>query len=243
MAMDVESPATTSNPDNGIAIPRTQPSDPSTASVLEQLHSYPFGSDPEFQDGLSAILGDPASPTTAEAESERQNLILQAKCFYFSRKQNLEVPIDAVQYIAWLDSHATPATESSQPSINGTTPLPLPTSESNTDAAPSQAQPQPPPSEALQSSQPSASSTTAATEAQAPYPSSFEHIVELITTGQPIPGIEDIPDTVLAGQEQPSVKARRKKPWEKEPDDPDPESAGIGDERQSKQEEEGCWER
>ena len=48
------------------------------------------------------------------------------------------------------------------------------------------------------------------------YPTSFAHIVELITTGQPIPGIQDIPDTVLTGHDISSEKPRRKKPWEKD---------------------------
>lgn len=42
----------------------------------------------------------------------------------------------------------------------------------------------------------------------------FDHIVELITTGQPIPGIKSIPDTVLEGQSSESTKAKRRKPWE-----------------------------
>lgn len=46
------------------------------------------------------------------------------------------------------------------------------------------------------------------------YPSSFAHIVELITTGQPVPGIRQIPDTVLEGHETPSTVAGRRKPWE-----------------------------
>lgn len=48
------------------------------------------------------------------------------------------------------------------------------------------------------------------------YPSSFAHIVELITTGQPIPGIQEIPDTVLTGHDIASEKPRRRKPWEKD---------------------------
>jgi len=46
------------------------------------------------------------------------------------------------------------------------------------------------------------------------YPSSFARIVELITTGQPVPGIQQIPDTVLEGHETPSAVAGRRKPWE-----------------------------
>lgn len=48
------------------------------------------------------------------------------------------------------------------------------------------------------------------------YPSSFAHIVELITTGQPVPGIQQIPDTILTGHDTPSTKQRRRKPWEKD---------------------------
>jgi hypothetical protein len=58
--------------------------------------------------------------------------------------------------------------------------------------------------------------TTNPNEPPAPYPTSFAHIVELVTTGQPIPGIKQIPDTVLTGQGTESMKAKRKKPWEKD---------------------------
>ena len=50
----------------------------------------------------------------------------------------------------------------------------------------------------------------------APYPTSFSQIVELITTGQPVPGIKDIPDTILEGQASQVTSAKRKKPWEKD---------------------------
>ena len=55
-----------------------------------------------------------------------------------------------------------------------------------------------------------------ANEPPAPYPTSFAHIVELITSGKPVPGIKEIPPTVLEGQGTQPVKARRKKPWEKD---------------------------
>ena len=50
----------------------------------------------------------------------------------------------------------------------------------------------------------------------APYSTSFNHIVELISSGQPIPGIKEIPDTVLEGQATQAAKPQRKKPWEKD---------------------------
>lgn len=52
-------------------------------------------------------------------------------------------------------------------------------------------------------------------EPPVPYPTSFEQIVELISTGQPVPGIKDVPDTVLEGQASRTSAARREKPWEK----------------------------
>lgn len=45
---------------------------------------------------------------------------------------------------------------------------------------------------------------------------SYQEIVDLIQSGKPIPGIKDIPDTVLAGQGTSSTQTRRAKPWEKE---------------------------
>ena len=51
----------------------------------------------------------------------------------------------------------------------------------------------------------------------APYPTSFAQIVDLIKSGRDVPGIKEIPDTVLAGQGTTSSVAKRKKPWEKAP--------------------------
>lgn len=50
----------------------------------------------------------------------------------------------------------------------------------------------------------------------APYPTSFSEIVELITTGQSVPGIKDVPDILLEGQASQPTACKRRKPWEKE---------------------------
>lgn len=63
---------------------------------------------------------------------------------------------------------------------------------------------------------PAESGTGAGGITEAPKPASFAQIVELITEGKPIPGIKDIPDTILDGQSSTSQAERRKKPWEKE---------------------------
>lgn len=50
----------------------------------------------------------------------------------------------------------------------------------------------------------------------APYPTSFAQIVELITSGAPIPGIREIPNTLLTDQATISTVPKRRKPWEKD---------------------------
>ncbi|EON61642.1 hypothetical protein W97_00858 [Coniosporium apollinis CBS 100218] len=169
--------------------------DPTTSdasSILyEQLDQYPWDTDAEFQGGLAAILGPNPSPEQAA------DLTLHARCFYFSRKFNTHVDFDG--YNAWRRQQNT----AHAARINGDSSAPAATST--------------PPNEPQTSVASSSTSTaTTAVEPAAPYPTSFAHIVELITTGQPIPGIKEIPSTVLEGQGTQSVKERRKKPWEKD---------------------------
>ncbi|KAJ4402408.1 hypothetical protein N0V91_007273 [Didymella pomorum] len=117
-------------------------------------------------------------------------LALRARCFYYARKYNTTVDFEA--YKAYRNARGRPP-----PQTTGVQPLDF--SESSFDA-PSGVMPAP--------ANPS--------EPPAPYPTSFAHIVELITTGQPIPGIKEIPNTILEGQGTQAEKPKRRKPWEKE---------------------------
>lgn len=176
----------------------------SQASLFERLKSYPFNTDSEFANGLSIILGHPDVPASETEINRNDDLVLQAKCFYFSRyatsriilirdwhsvltrKEDLSPPLDFAAFKVWLAQGAG-AVQSSHPSV--------------------------------QPGEPSMLSNPTRTSAQEPtYPSSFAHIVELITTGQPIPGIQQIPDTVLTGHDTSSEQPKRLKPWEKERD-------------------------
>ena len=56
----------------------------------------------------------------------------------------------------------------------------------------------------------------AAAEDAEPPRLSYQEVVELIQSGKPVPGIKEIPNTILEGQGTQSTQARRKKPWEKE---------------------------
>ena len=53
--------------------------------IFERMSTYPFTSDPEFSAGLATILGHPATPASEEEMNRNNDLVLQAKCYYFSR--------------------------------------------------------------------------------------------------------------------------------------------------------------
>ncbi|KAJ6072535.1 hypothetical protein N7467_010620 [Penicillium canescens] len=168
---------------------------------FERVLSYSFHTDPEFANGLSIILGHPDTPAS-EAEMNRDDdLVLQAKCFFYSRKEKLAPAIDFAAFKSWLASQSTGKSQ-------------IPDSQEDSSQA----------STGLSPEQNMAGSTNA----EPAYPSSFAHIVELITTGQPIPGIQDIPDTVLTGHDISSEKPRRRKPWEKEDLETAPSETATG---------------
>ncbi|EEQ29087.1 hypothetical protein McanMca71_000864 [Microsporum canis] len=185
------------------AIPSTDAASTSSTAnptdIYQRLSSYSFTADPEFKLGLAVILGQPRTPATDEQINRTDDLVVKAKCFYFSKKFAIQPPIDYILYKQWLQEQPLPSQpdEIIPPSLNND-------------------------NETVVSESISASATqnpVKSQEEQPAYPSSFARIVELITTGQPIPGIQQIPDTVLTGQETASTAQRRRKPWEKDEGD------------------------
>lgn len=47
-----------------------------------------------------------------------------------------------------------------------------------------------------------------------PYSSNYQELVQLIMSGKPVPGIKEIPDTVLPEKSSKSTAQQRTKPWE-----------------------------
>ncbi|CAI6329136.1 unnamed protein product [Periconia digitata] len=180
--------------------------------VYDALEAYNWDDDVEFQAGLQAILGSTTSP---EQTSE---LTLRARCFYYSRKHSTNIDFDA--YKAYRLQRGRPALVSPPPSSTSTFSASIDSAVTNNPA------PQHTPSAGGILPSPSASNPN---EPPAPYPTSFAHIVELVTTGQPIPGIKDIPDTVLEGQGSLPAKGRRRKPWEKDENAAQENGAGVAD--------------
>ncbi|KAL8990201.1 MAG: hypothetical protein Q9177_001090 [Variospora cf. flavescens] len=157
----------------------------SNDSIYQQLESHSFANDLEFQSGLSTILSSTSSFPDPEL------LTLRARCYYFSRKYHL--PVDFNAYISWRSAQNLPPVTSNSPSSN-----------IGTSAVHAKGKDEMIPTEVDSQEQ----------QPQAPYPSSFAQIVDLITKGEPIRGIKAVPDTLLTGQESATTTTTRKKPWE-----------------------------
>jgi hypothetical protein len=56
----------------------------SEENLFQHLEAYPWNTDEEFQSGLRSILGS-TPPAEAQKGPQQDELILQAKCFYYSR--------------------------------------------------------------------------------------------------------------------------------------------------------------
>ncbi|KAK5702988.1 hypothetical protein LTR97_003934 [Elasticomyces elasticus] len=161
--------------------------------LFHQLDAYPWDADEEFQGGLQAILGSVQDP------SQIAHLTLRAKCYYYARKAGAAVDFDG--YKAWVESQAH---SENHRATDGT--LQAPTNgmlihhsdlEEGYDA-------------------PANAESNGDGMTNAPKPASFAEICDMISEGKPIPGIKDIPDTILEGQASDSRTTRRKKPWEKD---------------------------
>ncbi|RPB15523.1 hypothetical protein P167DRAFT_603057 [Morchella conica CCBAS932] len=191
---------------------------------FEAIQSYDWAADREFQAGLQSIL------STASSPEQVATLTIRAKCFFYSKQSGL--PIDYDAFNSWLaqkaPAAAVPSTEAESTSVSAaaaiTHPhqrkdsasiLGRPSVDTTNPLVNSENFPASAPSPSLEENDTdSATGTPTPGKPEAPYPTSFAHIVELITTGQPIPGIREIPNVLNTAPPSEATKPRRLKPWE-----------------------------
>ncbi|KAL8773955.1 MAG: hypothetical protein Q9209_001385 [Squamulea sp. 1 TL-2023] len=126
---------------------------------------------------------------SSNSAQDPELLTLRARCFYFARKHNVSIGFES--YKKWRY-------EQNLPSVTAKT---VPVRETPIDGI-------------AQETDKTAVNVDSPGQPAAPYPSSFGQIVDLITKGEPIPGIKEIPDTLLTGHQSAPSTAKRKKPWE-----------------------------
>ncbi|TGZ85115.1 hypothetical protein EX30DRAFT_368227 [Ascodesmis nigricans] len=194
-------------------------SDDDRLAIYKAITEYDWEGDQEFQTGLRTILN------TAPAE-KMPELTLRAKCFFWKRKNGTNV--DFTDFKSWIaasnPSHPLGLSSSSSPTPPSDPLAPTALTAPNPTLSALSPPPPPPPSRTItDSTTPSflpnqkpgeVIATAAPADDDAPYPKSFQEIVDLITSGKPIPGIKEIPDIVKEGEGSKSEREVRRKPWE-----------------------------
>ncbi|KAL9050494.1 MAG: hypothetical protein Q9162_006601 [Coniocarpon cinnabarinum] len=199
-----------------------------SAALFETLEFHPYSTDYEYQAGLAAILGHPpiassSSPKAIPADSSSRDLHLRARCFYFARKfPELcgQGSVDFDEYVAWREQQSpdcvTPLVLTNpSPPLGSANVSANHTPEKRADEAMATAHINGTP---LRSDRPrdlkqfeDGNGPDSPVNGSA---ASFQEVMEMIKEGKPIPGIKDVPDTVLEGQGTASTSVQRKKPWE-----------------------------
>lgn len=229
-------PPSSQNPDSELSHqpagvqPLAEPTSAEPGDIYDQILTYPFYSDNDYILGLAAIFGHPdLIPTEAELR-DNEDLVLQAQCFYFARKHGIAEVIDPAAYKEWRALRATLQTEHQDNGVEATSkqeykvvsPVPRPHAPTPSTAAAAT-------TSSVQPNQQMDTASVADSGPAPPYPTSFADIVDLITQNKPVPGIEDIPDTVLEpGSSKVDNTVRRKKPWEQDEDEQHAEQGNGG---------------
>ncbi|KAM7184114.1 hypothetical protein V8F33_013174 [Rhypophila sp. PSN 637] len=193
------------------------PSSNSNNAIFAKFDSYPWGRDRPFLQGLVAMLG-PLTPGY-----DRQTALgisLQARIWWY--KSRLDIQIDRTAY----ENHIQ-----QQPAKDSSSPCPDPSlltqiQEIQERMAAVAAKPDLPawqlqapkvdPNKKAEDGVSNHQSSSAAGE-DAPYPAHFQAIIEAVTMGKPVPGVREIPNTVVR---QPGITPvgkmqAPKKPWER----------------------------
>lgn len=174
-------------------------------AVFAQFESYDWDADNVYKDALHDVLAlrleaiqeqDPLAE--AVPSHERDVLAWQTKLYVFCSTTGHILSLD--DFWMWQRNHKVVEIheEPESPAKNGedalkvagSTDEPIVGSESNDSESPS------------------------GTNNDAPYSSNYQSLVELIIAGKPIPGVKEIPKTVLEGRELALTAAARPKPWE-----------------------------
>ncbi|KAK3946320.1 hypothetical protein QBC46DRAFT_4030 [Diplogelasinospora grovesii] len=200
---------------------------PDNAAVLKKFDDYPWSRDRAFLQGLAAMLGSLCN--SLDDPSNRQQALgicLQARIWWYKSRQDID--IDRAAYELSRPSLPTDASllaklQEIQRRMAGSTAPPDP----NVPAWMQQA-PKIDPTRKADDHDAQGQRRGSGSEGDAPYPASFQAIIEAVTTGKPVPGIKEIPNTVvrLPGITPVGKMQAPLKPWEKKQTQNPPAAAG-----------------
>lgn len=188
-------------------------SNPQESVYIEYLN-YDWDSFTEFKDGLKEILDnylenlkeqDPL--VTSIPALDKQQLVEQAKCFFYCSHTGNILELD--DYHQWkLHNEAKFSKNKKITEIKDEEDLDLIAKESNDLNTNQESDVSNPPNQ-------ESNGLNTSEDSNPPYSSNYKELVELILAGKEVPGIRQIPDTVLPEKVSESTKTQRAKPWER----------------------------
>ncbi|KAM0343707.1 hypothetical protein ACHAPU_008298 [Fusarium lateritium] len=177
-------------------------------AVFTAFDTYPWTKDKNFMSGLFAILGEPGQQNPQASLSD---MAIHARIFYYA--QRIGVKIDFGAYKTWLDSD----TEHQAPDV-----LPEEYRQLDETISPSAPaldwQKAAPRADLYIDRKAAAAAAQSGSQDQPNYPMGFAEMIKLIQEGKPVPGIRQIPNTVVRDPTVKPVGTRTapRKPWEKD---------------------------
>ncbi|CVK86845.1 uncharacterized protein FMAN_05901 [Fusarium mangiferae] len=175
-------------------------------AIFTAFDTYPWTKDKNFMSGLYAILGEPGQQNP---QASLADMAIHARIFYYA--QRIGVSIEFSAYKAWLASNPdyqpldVLPEEYRQRDVANASPVPVldwqkaaPKTDLYVDRKTAAAQ--------------------SGSQDQPSYPMGFAEMIKLIQEGKPVPGIRQIPNTVVRDPAVKPVGARAvpRKPWEKD---------------------------
>ncbi|KAF5712742.1 hypothetical protein FGLOB1_4372 [Fusarium globosum] len=175
-------------------------------AIFTAFDTYPWTKDKNFMSGLYAILGEPGQQNP---QASLADMAIHARIFYYA--QRIGVSIEFSTYKAWLASNPdyqppdVLPEEYRQRDVANASPVPVldwqkaaPKADLYVDRKTAAAQ--------------------SGSQDQPSYPMGFAEMIKLIQEGKPVPGIRQIPNTVVRDPAVKPVGARAvpRKPWEKD---------------------------
>ncbi|KFA66623.1 hypothetical protein S40285_03073 [Stachybotrys chlorohalonatus IBT 40285] len=181
-------------------------------AVFRAFDAYPWTKDNMFLSGLHAILGDPNAGTSLDS---LRDMATHARIFYYA--QRIGVTIDFARYQSWLEEnhdHTIPDVLPDEYLLAAETRDKGKGPELSTPSLPWQ---DAAPKTALYVDRQAASASAAPGGGEPNYPMAFAEMLKLLQEGKPIPGIRQIPNTVIRDPSVKPVGSRPvpRKPWEK----------------------------
>ncbi|KAJ4254876.1 hypothetical protein NW762_009674 [Fusarium torreyae] len=201
--MDQQQPSPSQRPMSGADRIRALKDD---NAIFTAFDTYPWKKDKMFMSGLYAILGEPGQQNP---QASLADMAIHARVFYYA--QRIGVNIEFGAYKAWLASN----TDHQPPDV-------LPEEyhqrdEANASSAPVFDWQKAAPKTDLYVDR-KAAAAQSGTQDQPNYPMGFAEMIKLLQEGKPVPGIRQIPNTIVRDPAVKPVGARAvpRKPWEKE---------------------------